>query len=277
MSAVESNHLGHHGLLVLNTCHRLSKCYIQGIGVEKDTAKGIAYARKLADTQNDGTMAWVVGSAYLKGDSVPKDEALGRQYIDQAAAANIAPAIYHRGTLLLAEGNAKEAYNAFNQAASIGLSEAMTATAKLLLTGAEGIEKDEARALNMLQTASDRYGDARAPWELGQYYESVGEPEHANNWYKIASDRGVIEAMALRGLLHITPNSGVNWSPTQMYRWWRTGSDAGDPTCSLYLNLFLFVFIPLVLIISFGVPILVVHKLNKKAQAEEANAEQGEK
>ena len=61
-----------------------------------------------------------------------------------------------------------------------------------------------------------------------------------------------------------------------MYRWWRTGSDAGDPTCTLYLNLFLFVFIPLVLIISFGVPVLVVHRLNKKALAEEANAEQGE-
>ncbi len=256
---------------------QLYKCYIKGTGVEKDTAKAIAYARKLADTQNDGMMAWVVGSAYLKGDSVPKDEVLGRKYIDQAAAVNVAPAIYHRGTLLLAEGNAKEAYNAFNQAASMGLPEAMTATAKLLLTGAEGVDKDEARALNMLQTASDRYGDARAPWELGQYYENAGEPEHANNWYKIASDRGVIEAMARRGLLHITPNSGVNWSPTQMYRWWRTGSDAGDPTCSLYLNLFLFVFIPLVLIISFGVPILVVHKLNKKALAEEADSEHEEK
>ena len=57
-----------------------------------------------------------------------------------------------------------------------------------------------------------------------------------------------------------------------MYRWWRTGSDAGDATCSLYLNLFLFGFIPLVLLVSFGVPILVVHLLNKKAQAAEEQA-----
>ncbi|MBR5894962.1 MAG: sel1 repeat family protein [Akkermansia sp.] len=253
---------------------QLYKCYVKGIGVEQDMATAIDYARKLADNADDGMMAWVVGSAYLKGEGVAKDETLGRSYLDKAAAANIAPAIYHKGTLLQAEGKLKEAYDCFNQAASMGLPEAMTATAKLLMQGGEGIEKDEARALNMLQVASDRYEDLRAPYELGLYYDSVGEPEHANAWYKIASDRGVTEAMARRGLLHITPNSGVNWSPTQMYRWWRTGSNAGDADCKLYLNLFLFVFIPLVLIISFGVPILVVHKLNKKALAEEANAEQ---
>ena len=104
------------------------------------------------------------------------------------------------------------------------------------------------------------------------YYDAAGEPELANNWYRIASERGVVEAMARRGLLHITPNSGVSWSPTQMYRWWRTGSDAGDATCALYLNLFLFVFIPVVLILAFGVPIAVVHVLNKRALQEEAQA-----
>ena len=50
-----------------------------------------------------------------------------------------------------------------------------------------------------------------------------------------------------------------------MYRWWKMGSDAGDETCSLYMNLFLYVFIPLLLIIVFGVPILVVSILNRKA------------
>ncbi len=251
---------------------QLYKCYVKGIGVKKDISRAIGYARKLADEVKDGMMAWVVGSAYLSGQDVPKDETLGRKYLEQAADANIAEAIYHKGVLLQAEGKNKEAYDCFNQAGSMGMPAAMTATAKLLLTGADGIVKDEARALKMLQTASDYYNDLRAPYELGLYYDGVGEPELANNWYRIASDRGVIEAMARRGLLHITPNSGVNWSPTQMYRWWRTGSDAGDATCSLYLNLFLFGFIPLVLLVSFGVPILVVHLLNKKAQAAEEQA-----
>lgn len=256
---------------------QLYKCYVKGIGVEQDIAKGISYARRLADDAGDSLMAWVVGSAYLNGEGVAKDEALGRKYLQMADEANIAQAVHLNGTLLLAEGKVKEAWSRFIRAASMGLPESMTAAARIMMTGADGVEQDVARALNMLNTASDRYHDPRAPWELGQYYDSVDEPELANAQYKIASDRGVIEAMARRGLLHITPNSGVSWSPTQMYRWWRTGSEAGDPTCTLYLNLFLFGFIPLVLILAFGVPILVVHHLNKKAQQqEEAEAKQAD-
>lgn len=255
---------------------QLYKCYIKGIGVEKDMAEGIGYARRLADEAGDSLMAYVVGSAYLRGEGVPKDEVLGRKYLQIADKANIAQAIHLNGTLLLAEGKVKEAWERFNRAASMGLPESMTEAARILMTGAEGVEQDVARALKMLNTASDRYGDPRAPWELGRYYDSVGEPELANAQYKIASDRGVVEAMARRGLLHITPNSGVNWSPTQMYRWWRTGSEAGDSTCSLYLNLFLFVFIPLVLLLAFGVPIAVVHYLNKKALREEGEVESKE-
>ena len=52
------------------------------------------------------------------------------------------------------------------------------------------------------------------------------------------------------------------------------GSDAGDAICSRYLNIFLWVAIPLILIIVFGLPILVVHMLNKKAQREEAAKEE---
>ncbi len=253
---------------------QLYSCYLKGIGVEKDIAKGISYARRLADEAGDSLMAYVVGSTYLHGEGVPKDEALGRKYLQIADNGNIAKAIHLNGTLLLAEGKVNEAWERFNRAASMGLPESMTEAARILMTGAEGVEQDVARALKMLNTASDRYNDPRAPWELGLYYDSVGEPELANAQYKIASDRGVIEAMARRGLLHITPNSGVNWSPTQMYRWWRIGSEAGDPTCTRYLNLFLFVFIPLVLILAFGVPIAVVHYLNQKALQEEGETGQ---
>ena len=252
---------------------QLYKCYVKGIGVEKDMAKAIEYARKLADEANDSLMAWVVASAYLNGEGVQKDETTGRKYLDMADDGNIAQAIHMKGLLLQKEGKTLDAYNCFNRAASMGLPESMTATAKMLLHGAEGVEANTERALEILRTTSDRYEDPGAPWELGQYYDSIGEPELANGWYKIASDRGVTQAMARRGLLHITPDSGVTWSPTQMYHWWRTGGNAGDPTCSTYLNIFLFGFIPLVLIIAFGVPITVVHVLNKKALKEEA--EQG--
>ena len=256
---------------------QLYRCHIKGIGVEKDPAKAISYARRLADSAQDGTMAWVVGSAYLKGDIVEKNEELGRRYLDQAAAANIPSAIYHKALLLQQEGNHKEAYNLFNQAASMGLPEAMTATALLLLNGADGVEQDDARALNMLRVASDRYNDLRAPYELGRYYDSVGEPSLADEWYLIAANRGVTEAMARRGLMHLKLNSPVSWSPTEMYRWWKVGSDAGDATCRLYLNIFLYVAIPLILLITFGVPIFVVNRLNKRAMMEEEQQNHADK
>ena len=243
---------------------QLYRCYVKGEGVEQNLSRGIEYARKLADTTEDGLMAWVVASAYLNGEGVPKDTATGMRYLDIATNANIAEAIYHKATLLLAENKAKDAYRYFDQAAIMGFAPAITAKARLLLYGAEGVEKDDSQALQMLTYASDRHNDLRAPYELALYYDSVGEPALADDWYKIASDRGVVEAMARRGMMHLT-NSGVNWSPTQMYRWWKMGSDAGDETCTLYKNLFLYVFIPLLLIIVFGVPILVVSIMNRKA------------
>ncbi len=255
---------------------QLYRCYVKGEGVEQNLSRGIEYARKLADTTEDGLMAWVVASAYLNGEGVQKDKATGMHYLEIAANANIAEAIYHKATLLLAENKAKDAYRYFDQAASMGFAPAITAKARLLLYGAEGVEKDDSQALQMLAYASDRHNDPRAPYELALYYDSVGEPALADDWYKIASDRGVVEAMARRGMMHLT-NAGVSWSPTQMYRWWKMGSDAGDETCSLYMNLFLYVFIPLLLIIVFGVPILVVSILNRKAMKKYENEKAEEK
>lgn len=54
-----------------------------------------------------------------------------------------------------------------------------------------------------------------------------------------------------------------------MYRWWKIGSDAGDATCSRYLNIFLWGVIPVLLIIVFGLPIIIVHILNKRARRQE--------
>lgn len=249
-------------------CLQLFKTYAQGIGTEADLGRAIGYARKLADTGKDGLMAWAVACAYLNGQGVEKDEATGEHYLDMAAAVNIAPAICLKGERLQKAGKAEEAYRFFNQAASMGEPYAMVAAGRMLLYG-EGTEKDEARGLKLLQSACDHYDSPAAPYELGLYYDSIDEPQLANSWYAVASERGVTEAMARRGLLHINPASGLTWSPTLMYRWWSTGSKAGDPTCTLYLRLFLYGFIPLVLILAFGVPLFIVSRLNKKAQKEE--------
>lgn len=247
---------------------QLFKTYAQGIGVQADLKRAVGYARQLADTGKDGLMAWAVACAYLNGQGVEKDDATGAHYLDMAAKANISPAICMKGDRLLKEGKNEEAFNCYNQAASMGEPYAMTAAGRMLLYGT-GTNKDEARGLNLLQTACDRYNSPDAPYELGRYYDSIDEPQLANSWYAVASERGVKEAMARRGMMHINPFSGMGWSPTQMYRWWKMGSNAGDPDCTLCLRLFLYGFIPLVLILSFGLPLFIINRLNKKAEQKE--------
>lgn len=248
-------------------CSQLFKTYAQGIGTKQDATKAITYAQKAADATGDSLMAYATACAYFNGQGVPQNEELGNHYLDMAVAGNLADAIVLKASQLEQAGQTTEAYALYNQAASMGHSEAMVRTGKLLLYGATGVEKDEARALSLLQAACDRLHSAKAPLEMALYYDHMGEPELANAWYVTASDRGVVEAMARRGLLHLNPFSGLKWNPTLAYQWWRTGQEAGNKECTLYVRLFLYVFIPLILVLAFGIPVLIVHRLNKKAMS----------
>ncbi len=248
---------------------QLFKTYAQGIGTEQDEVRAIAYAQKLADTGKDGLMAYATAIAYLNGQGVEKNEELGQKYLDMAAAVNIPDAVFLKGYRLKQAGKAAEALPLLTQAASMSQEDAIIELALMLLYG-EGVEKDEARGLSYLQTAANRLHSLRAPYELARYYESIGEQELADDWYVSASEGGVIEAMGRRGLLHLNPFSKLSWSPTDAFQWWRTGADKGDATCTLYKNLFLYVFCPLVLVLAFGGPLLMVRILAEKSAEEKS-------
>ncbi len=243
---------------------QLFKTYAQGIGTPVDETRAIHYAQKQADTGKDGLMAYATALAYLNGQGVSKDEALGKKYLDMAVAANIPDAIFLKGRHLQQEGKPAEALALYTQAASMSQEDALVEAALMLLYG-EGVEKDEARGLSYLQTANHRLSSPRALYELARYYESIGEQALADDWYISASDAGVLEAMARRGLLHLNPFSDVSWNPTAAYQWWKLGKDKGDETCSLYINLFLYAFCPLMLLLVFGLPLLLVRRLSKSA------------
>lgn len=266
---------------------RLFQTYAKGIGVDVNLPKALSYATRIADTAADasqlskaapnaGQMAWLLADSYLNGkNGMEKNAALAEKYLNIADSLNVAPAIYCKALRLKANGNNKEAYIHFSRAASMGNPEARVHAALIKLHGAEGVEKNEELAVEMLRLVANRYSEGhawyvgRAPYELALYYENIGAEEQADEWYRIAADRNVVEAMAHRGLSHIIPGSTAEWSPTLMYKWWKIGSEAGDATCSRYLNIFLWVAIPIILIIVFGIPILVVHILNKRAEKQE--------
>lgn len=250
---------------------QLFKTYIDGIGAARDEAKAISYARKLADEQNDGTMAYVTASAYLFGKGVTQDTALGERYLDQAVRANIPDAIYMKANRLETSGQLPAAIPLYKQAASMQQREALARYGSLLLHGSAEEPQDEERGLFMLELAANRFNSPQAAWELAEYYAKAGEDEMADSWHVAASDRGIAQAMARRGVLHLIPGGLVSWSPTQAYRWWRIGSQAGDATCTLYLRLFYYLFIPLLLILVFGAPLLISRRIRRglKVSAED--------
>lgn len=258
----------------LPAAYQLFKTYTKGIGVPADEAKALRYARLLADNGEDAQMAYVVADALLTGKGVAKDEQTALRYLEQAAAQNIPAAIYHIGWRKQEAGKAGEALADYRRAASMGHADAAVQAGTMMLYG-KGVEKDEATGLNYLQRAAEQLRSPFAPYELAKYYDSIGESDLADDYYIMASDRGLAAAMARRGLLHLVPFSGLRWGPTETYRWWREGSEAGDAACSLYLRLYLYVFIPLVLLLVFGLPILLVRSLHKTSVDEFADKADG--
>ncbi len=252
---------------------QLFKLFTDGVLTPKDAKRATDNAETLATDFNDALMAYATANAYYKGEGREKDEEKFQLYLEQACAGNIADAIATKAHLLEQKGTVEEAIPFYQQAASMGQEQALTRLGVLMLKG-EGIEKDAEQGIALLTTASERFNSQHAPLELAYYYAAAGEQDLADYWYVVASDRGVAQAMSRRGLLHLNPYTDLDWNPTLAYRWWKAGSDAGDPTCSQYINIFIFGFIPLVLIICFLGPIFLLYILNKRALAREA--EQGD-
>lgn len=252
----------------MTAAYQLFKTYTSGIGTAADESKAFRYAKQLADDGKDLQMTYVVADAYFKGKGIPADEKLALEYMEKAVAGNVPAAIYHKAWRLEEAGKNEEAYRLYRQAASMGHADAAVRVGSMQLHG-KGTEKDESAGLATLQRACDRLNSVFAPYEIARYYDSVGESELADEWYVVASDRGVQEAMGRRGLLHLNPFSCVKWGPTETYRWWKHGKDAGDADCTLYYNLYFYLFIPLIIILVFALPLLVVYKANKKTMTEE--------
>ena len=118
----------------------------------------------------------------------------------------------------------------------------------------------------MLQDAATRLQSPFAAHELALHYDRQGDSAQADNWYIKASECGYAPAMARRGLLHLNPFSPVEWNPTLAYRWWKQGERADDPACKRYLNIYLYLFIPLLVVFVFATPMLLVKFFRKRAK-----------
>ena len=227
---------------------------------------GMEYARKLAD-KGDTKMAYLVYCELLRGVNMDKDEQAAAKYL-QAAVAEPHPypeALYQKGWDAEEAGNTAEAIPFYERAVLLNHDRAPVRLGVLLRDGAQGEEGRE-RGLQMLQDAATRLQSPFAAHELALHYDRQGDSAQADNWYIKASECGYAPAMARRGLLHLNPFSPVEWNPTLAYRWWKQGERADDPACKRYLNIYLYLFIPLLVVFVFATPMLLVKFFRKRAK-----------
>lgn len=230
---------------------------------QQDDATALLCARLLADKGQDPQMAYYVATAAYEGKGMEQDSALADRYLQQAVAAGVPAALYHRGWQLEAEGKNEAAFRHFADAAAAGHEHAPVKAGVMLLEG-RGCEKDEATGLQYLQRADEMQHSPFAAWELARHYAAIGERGLADSYIISASDRGLDAAMARRGLLHLIPASGVDWSPTEAYRWWSRGAESGDTDCLILLRLYLYLFIPLLVLLVFAGPMVAARLLLKR-------------
>ena len=230
---------------------------------QEDNETALLCARLLADKGQDPQMAYYVATAAYEGKGMEPDSALADRYLQQAVDAGVPAALYHRAWQLEEAGKNEAAFRLFSEAAAAGHEHAPVKAGVMLLEG-RGCEQDEAKGLQYLQRAADVQQSPFAAWELARHYAAIGERGLADSYIISASDRGLDAAMARRGLLHLIPASGVDWSPTEAYRWWTRGADSGDADCRLYLRLYLYLFIPLLVLLVFAGPMLAARLLLKR-------------
>lgn len=232
----------------------------------QDDATAVRCARLLADKAQDAKMAYFVADAAYKGAGIPQDTELAERYLETAVKAGEPAALYHRAWQLEDEGKDTEAFRLFADAAAAGHENALVKAGVMLLHG-QGCEQDEATGLQYLQRADEILQSPFAPWEIARYYDSIGERALADAYYITASNRHLAPAMARRGLLHLIPGSGVEWSPTEAYRYWQRGAEADDADCRLYRNLYLYLFIPLLVVLIFALPATAAYLIRRRFKA----------
>lgn len=250
----------------------LAVIYAQGSdGISADPHLAFHYYKRLADKHRSPKGAYMTAVSYLRGQGVTADPNAAEEYMQKAVQGHFPQALLYMAAAHMRKQEYKGAYTLYLQAASLGQADALTQIGKMLING-QGIEKNEEKGAECLEQAANQFGDAVASFELARLREAQGKQDQADSWYFFASERGHPGAMARRGMLHILPSSGYVWNPVRTYLWWRLGRDRGDETCALYFNIFLWIGIPISLFILFGIPSIIVARIQRKRIKEEAGA-----
>lgn len=182
----------------------LGERYIDGHGVEKDVAQGLAWWRKAA-AQRHIQAQWQLGFVHEMGRVVPKD--------DRQAAAWYRRAATHPG--------ADPESLRFKAAAQFKLGQ-------MLIEG-RGVRRDAAAGLAMLVQAAES-GEPHFQRMLGEQYAqgkvTVRDDELALRWFRKAADQGDGNGLLAVGRAY-AEGRGVAVDKAQAVRWYLAAAQTG--------------------------------------------------
>ena len=218
----------------------LSLLYLDGLGTEKNTAKGLDSLRQSAEAGNDDA-AYNLGVIYLLGRRVPPDKAQARAWLIRAGKNGHTRAIYALGRMALDERDYGSAASCFQRACD-DFPDARYDLALLQDQGL-GVPKDPAKALENYKVAAEK-GSSDAQYRLGVLFETgqgafKQDPVKAFEWYERAADQGHVEAQASLGRFLLNGTGGARDLDTA-FEWLELAADNGSgKACVLLGDLYL--------------------------------------
>src|SRR6266403_502437 len=202
-----------------------------------DNDQAVAWYRKAAE-QGFGLAQNNLGSMYLKGLGVGKDNALGLSWIRKAAEQGVDAAQTSLG-ILYAEGNgaAKDDVQAAiwsRKAAEHGFSQAQYNLGLMYERGV-GVPKDDLEAFSWTRKAAEQ-GFAQAQYNLGLMYDHgagvAKDDAQAFNWMCRAAEQGNLPGQVSLGGRYLK-GIGVKQNDIAAYMWFNLSAAQGEKAAAM--------------------------------------------
>lgn len=213
----------------MSACWNRGLFYLTGAyGAEQNLEKAAIYIRQAADAGHVQACR-TMGIMHLRGDGVPRDMELGRQWLEKAAAQSDAESEVLLARMAAEVGNREEAISWTKSAAEHGHGGAAASLGDLYLTG-EAVPQDLAQARLWYERGVE-LGNAQAQNDLGYMLLMGigGEPdtERAKELFEAAIAQGYIRAATNLGLMYFEGN-GVPQDKQKAVEITKPAANAGD-------------------------------------------------
>ena len=203
------------------------------LGDQKRMLEGIKILKDLAASgSGQGLMA--LGQLYAGGQGVEQNFEIAKELFEKATAAGEADAYMLLGQMSEvgkgSELNLKTALELYEKAAQGNSLSGMMRLATLYANGAEGLEKNLAKAKEWLTKAAEKEQDGTAALNLGVILEGFEkQPVEAYKWYLKSAEQGNPTGMVSLAAMQSKGTGVEKKDPKEPFGWYEKAAQAGSP------------------------------------------------